>query len=94
MDAIARAQRNETVMSAAAYVRHKWSRTDTARWLNDRNERVLAWVRRNLPRAPVHSKQIGYWLREFSPAFDRAHARLSALPAAARDGLLIEEALR
>ena len=96
MDAITQAQRNETVMTRAAYERHKWSRTDTARFLNDRNERVLAWARRKLPSPPVHAKQMGFWLKEkATTVFDRAHARLAALTSdQTREATFIEDLLR
>lgn len=71
--------------------RKKWSRTDTARHLNDRSEPLLALYRRRQPAQVVgHSRQFGYWLKEHAPAvFDRAHARLAELPDdAAREALL------
>lgn len=60
--------------------RRTWSRTDTARWLSERSEPVLALLRRRPGQWPKHTKQIGYWLREQAPnIFDRAHLALAAL---------------
>jgi hypothetical protein len=60
--------------------RRPWTRTDTARHLNDRSEPLLAVLRRSHPQlAPSHTKQAGYWLKTHFPAlFDRAHKRLAA----------------
>ena len=75
--------------------RPEWTRTDTARWLNERSEPVLAWLRRHAQRAPAHSRQMGYWLKEEEQAiFDRVHARLRARPASERDHLMTHEVLR
>ena len=76
--------------------RRKWSRTDTARFLNDRSEPLVALFRRKHPGTSVtHSRQFGYWLKEHTPTlFDRAHTRLSAAPDdTARDRLLPTELL-
>lgn len=64
-----------------AWVRRRpWTRTDTARHLNDRSEPLLAVIRRAHPQiAPAHTRQAGYWLKVNTPAlFDRAHKRLAA----------------
>lgn len=76
--------------------RRTWSRTDTARWLNDRSPAVLAWLRRRPGQWPGHSKQVGYWLKEYSPrVFARAHDRLAGSPDdTARETMLPREALR
>lgn len=76
--------------------RSAWSRTDTARWLNDRSPAVVAWLRRRTSTAPERSKQVGYWLKEFSPrTFDRAHTVLTAAPnATTRDRLLPHEVIK
>jgi hypothetical protein len=60
--------------------RRPWTRTDTARHLNDRSEPLLAVIRRAHPQiAAAHTRQAGYWLKVHAPAlFDRAHKRLAA----------------
>jgi len=66
-----------------------WSRTDSARWVNDRSAAVLAWLRRRSGQWPAHSAQMGYWLRENSPAlFDRIHTTLAALSPESREQTL------
>jgi hypothetical protein len=79
----------------AAYARRrKWSRTDTTRWLYDRSEPLLAWLRRKARHAPSHSRQIGTWLKDNEvKTFDRAHARIAPLTDDERDHLLIETLL-
>lgn len=66
--------------AVADYQRRKtWSRTDSARWLNERSEAVLAQLRRRGLEAPAYSKQMGFWLKEVAASraiFDRAHERL------------------
>lgn len=75
--------------------RPAWTRTDSARWLNERSEPVLAWLRRHAGHAPAHSRQMGYWLKENMPViFDRAHGRLAAGPAERRENLITSEILR
>lgn len=75
--------------------RRKWSRTDTARWLNERSASVLAWLRRRPGQWPAHSRQMGYWLKDHgSPLFAAVHAALEKLPAAARDAALPGDLLR
>lgn len=76
--------------------RPQWTRTDTARWLNDRSEPLLAWLRRRSPHAPSHSRQMGYWVKEEEPTiFARAHERLARCANSEdRDQLLIDEVLR
>lgn len=75
--------------------RPAWTRTDTARWLNDRSEPVLAWLRRHAAQAPAHSQQMGYWLKERrQDVFDRAHTRLAAVGAGDRETLTTSEVLR
>lgn len=82
----------------------KWSRTSTARWLNDRADAVNAaslrrgWQpthrsdgwRQIMPRAP------GYTLRDNHPdVFTRIHQRLSALASdEARESALVPEIVR
>lgn len=76
--------------------RRKWSRTDTARHLNDRSAPLIALFRREHPAMNLtHTRQFGYWLKDAAPAlFDRAHTRLAAAPDdAARDRLLPTELL-
>jgi hypothetical protein len=74
----------------AAYERRRaWSRTDSARWLNDRSAPVLAYLRRLPGQWPAHSRQIGYWLKDERPEFFASlHARLAGLSAAAREAAL------
>ena len=72
----------------------KWSRTDTARWLDDRNEAVLAALRR-LPGAWPHVRRIGYWLKDHAPeVFDRVHARLAKAGEAGAEKLFPMEVVR
>ena len=77
--------------------RRTWSRTDTARHLDDRSEPLIALFRRAHPTAaPLHTHRFGYWLREHAPRlFDRAHAALTAAPDdSARERLLPTDLLR
>jgi len=76
--------------------RKPWTRTDTARWLNGRNEPLLAWLRRKTVKAPSHSNQMGYWLKEHAvEIFDRAHKKLAGYATDAdREAVLIDEVLR
>lgn len=86
------ASQQEAAFVAAYSRRRVWSRTDTGRWLNDRSEPLLAWLRRRSAQAPIHSRQVGYWLREFQrPLFDRAHARLAPLTDDAREKLFLDD---
>lgn len=73
-------ERLTATLHAAWTKRKKWTRTDTARHLNDRAQPLLALFRRVHPAAaPQHSAQFGYWLKDNAPAlFDRAHARLAS----------------
>lgn len=83
------------LVQAWAKRRPAWTRTDTARWLNDRSEPLLAWLRRRSPRAPGHSRQMGYWLKDEEPSiFSRAHERLARCKSTDRDQLLTDEVLR
>lgn len=67
----------------------RWSRTDSARWVNDRSASVLAWLRRRSGEWPAHSAQMGYWLKENSPAiFDRIHTTLAGLSPESREQTL------
>jgi len=77
----------------AAYERRRaWTRTDTARWLNERSAPALAWLRRKPGAWPAHSRQLGYWVKENAPAFfDRAHARLAQLNEQARESVLVPD---
>jgi hypothetical protein len=76
--------------------RRRWTRTDTARWLNDRGAPLLAWLRRRGPHAPSRCVQVGYWLKdEQTSLFDRAHRHLAACANDAdRDGMIVEEVMR
>jgi hypothetical protein len=80
--------------------RRKWSRTETARWLNDRHAPVLALLRRRPGQWPAYMKHggtaIGYWIKENAPAlFDAAHATLAAAKSDdARDALLPLQVLK
>lgn len=76
--------------------RDRWSRTATARHLNDRSPALLALFRRAYPaKAPSHTRQFGYWLKLYAPAlFDRAHRLLAGCADdAARERLLPTELL-
>lgn len=90
------ATEHEAVLVRAwAKRRPAWTRTDTARWLNERSEQVLAWLRRKSPHAPGHSRQMGYWIKDNEAAvFDRAHARLSGCSTRDREQLLTVEVLK
>lgn len=80
----------------AAYERRRtWSRTDSARWLNDRSAPVLALLRRRQGQWPAHSRSLGYWLKEHTPdLFLSAHAVLAAEKNDdARDALLPQQVL-
>lgn len=93
---IATAERATATGQALYAKRRTWSRTDTARWLNERSPAVLAWLRRRTGNWPAHSKQVGYWLKEYAPrAFDRAHERLAAgADDFARENMLPRETLK
>lgn len=95
-DAQAATQHEAALVRAWDKRRPRWTRTDTARWLNDRSEPVLAWLRRRSPHAPGHSRQMGYWVKENEAAiFARAHERLARCANQQdRDQLLIDEVLR
>jgi hypothetical protein len=58
--------------------RPAWSRDETARWLNDRSETLLALLRRrDAANAPSHSRNMGWWLQSHDKElFARAHAKL------------------
>jgi hypothetical protein len=60
-----------------------WTKTDTARWLEERNAEGLAWMAAHTLRAPRRPvRAFGYWLKLADPAaFARVHARLGATPA-------------
>lgn len=94
--AAAPAQATATTLVAAWERRRKWSRTDSARHLDERSEPLIALFRREHPGAQLqHTRRFGYWLREHAPIlFDRAHARLASAPDdAARTRLLPTELL-
>jgi len=90
------ASRTEANYLAAWDRRRAWSRTETARWLNDRSETLLAWARRRIRTAPAFSRQLGYWLKDHEPAiFQRAHSRLAACANDEdRNQLVIDEVMR
>lgn len=74
-------QEAEAARRRAAWEKRRpaWTRTDTARWLNERSPSVLAWLRRLDPQAPAHSGAMGRWLQGERPAFfARAHRKLAA----------------
>jgi hypothetical protein len=75
--------------------RRTWTRTDTARWIDDRSESALAWLRRQPGTWPVHSKKFGYWLKEHDTRrFDAAHRLLSKTRSdVARDALHVGQVL-
>lgn len=74
-----RATARANLLTAWEKRRPAWTRTDTARHLNDRSEAILALLRRRPGQWPKHTHQVGYWLKEHAPAlFDRAHATLAA----------------
>lgn len=94
-DPVAVAREEEKGLVAWAK-RRTWTRTESTRWLNERSEAVLAWLRRKPGRWPERSRQVGEWLKVYSPKiFDRAHARLgTAKDDDARAALLPGEVLR
>lgn len=61
-------------------IKPTWSRSDSERWLNDRSEALVAWLRRREPSfIHVHSRRAGRWIRSNRKAlFDRAHLKLAA----------------
>lgn len=64
-----------------AWIRRKpWTRTETARFLNDRSPALLAHLRRSPGRWPeICPKFMGDWLKVNAlPLFDHAHAALAA----------------
>ena len=68
------------VMQAAWQKRKPWTRTESARWLNDRGPSLLAHLRRSPGRWPESCpKFVGDWLKvNAGPLFDHAHAALAA----------------
>lgn len=60
--------------------RKPWTRTESARWLNDCGPALLAHLRRSPGRWPESCpKQMGDWLKiNATPLFDHAHAALAA----------------
>lgn len=76
--------------------RRTWSRTDTARWLSDRSETVLALLRRRPGQWPKHTRQIGYWLKNNATNFfERAHDALAAVETdTERERLLASDVLQ
>jgi sugar (pentulose or hexulose) kinase len=60
--------------------KERWSRTYSARFLNDRSEALIALFRRaHQGQLPRHTRQFGYWLKQHAPAlFERAHVTLAA----------------
>lgn len=87
MDAVAKNAQALEVSGVARWEKvRKWSRTDSARWVNDRSAAVLAWLRRRPGQWPAHSSQVGYWLRENAPAlFDQFHNKLAGLSPEGRE---------
>lgn len=75
--------------------RRPWTRTDTVRWIDDRSESALAWLRRRAGTWPLHSKKFGSWLKEHEPRrFDAAHRILTNTRTdAARDALHVGQVL-
>jgi hypothetical protein len=83
------ARRQEAAGVARWEKLRKWSRTDSARWVNDRSAAALAWLRRRPGQWPAHSNQLGYWLRDHAPeVFDRIHNKLAGMSPEAREQTL------
>lgn len=95
-EALDATQHEAVLVKAWARRRPAWTRTDSARWLNERSAQVLAWLRRKSTHAPEHSRQMGYWVKDNEAAvFARAHERLMACATQQdRDHLLIHEVLK
>lgn len=76
--------------------RRKWTRTDSARWLNERSPEILAWLRRKPGAWPAEARQVGYWMKIYAQRhFDRAHARLLAgRDEASREAMLPGEVIK
>lgn len=89
-------QHEAVLVQAWAKRRPKWTRTETARWLNERSAPLLAWLRRRAAVAPArHSEQLGYWVKEQAPdIFERAHVRLAEANNEERDVMHVEEVMR
>lgn len=83
----------ESAYEKAWEKRRKWTRTFTARLLNERQATVLAFLRRMPGKWPQRSENIGFWLQRYTPAlFAQLHERLAALPdEAAREALPVSE---
>lgn len=93
----ARSERHSEVELAAYERRRAWSRTDTARWLNEHGEAVLAQLRRRGLESPSFTKRVGFWLKETARdrgVFDRAHGRLASLDDSTRSVAIVPEVLR
>ena len=76
--------------------RNPWTRTDSARYLNDRGPALLAHLRRSPGRWPESCpKALGDWLKlNAVPLFDHAHASLAARRSDdARDALVPSDLL-
>lgn len=101
LEVLAKKSRGEAEAATAVGLRQyearrTWTRTDTGRWLNDRSEPVLAWLRRKPGAWPGRSRQVGYWMKEYAPRlFDKAHKRLAGGENDdAREAMLPGEVLR
>jgi len=70
----------QSIRNQEAWARRRpaWTRNETARWLNERSETLLAYLRRKEPSsAPSHSKRMGWWVQtNRKPLFEHAHKKL------------------
>lgn len=66
---------------AAYQRRRRWSKTDTARWLNDRHATVVAYLRRRGCGPVGNVTSVGFWLKEerHPELFEQIHNRLLAM---------------
>jgi hypothetical protein len=75
------AERYGERMARAHQARAAWTRSATARHLDELSAPLLALLRRRPGRWPHEVHQIGHWLYEHRrDLFVRAHARLAAAP--------------
>ena len=88
-------EKKSKIMLESYAKRRPWSRTDTARWLSDRQEPVMAWLRLKGVQVPGGVRQVGYWMKDKTVAwFDRVHRRLAAMEEMQREKLRPGEVLK
>jgi hypothetical protein len=72
-----------------------WTRTDTARWLDDRRDGCIAWAKHTLGLSlRYHPKYMGAWIQvRLGGSFDVAHAHLAEMTEERRAASLAKDVL-